>query len=80
MISVTKLAAVSALVLAATVAAAQGDGFTRKFPLASCQFISIGGNGYFPLFPGRQLYYSNAACVAAGKCDELAELWITVER
>jgi hypothetical protein len=74
------LAAISALVLAATVAAAQGDGFTKKFPLASCQFISIGGNGYFSLIPGRQLYYSNAACVAAGKCDELEELWITVER
>ena len=80
MIRVTKLAAVAALALAATVAAAQDDGFTKKFPLASCQFISIGGNGYFPLIPGRQLYYSNAACVAAGKCDELDELWITVER
>jgi hypothetical protein len=45
MIRVTKLAAVAALVLATTLATAQGDGFTRKFPLASCQFISIGGNG-----------------------------------
>ena len=80
MIRVTKMAAVAALALAATVAAAQGDGFTKKFPLASCQFISIGGNRYFPLIPGRQLYYSNAACVAAGKCDELSELWITAER
>ena len=80
MIRVTKLAAVAALALAATVAGAQGDGFTKKFPLASCQFISIGGNGYFSLIPGQQLYYSNAACVAAGKCDELGELWITTER
>ena len=80
MIRVTKLAAVTALVLAAAAAAAQDDGFTKKFPLASCQFISIGGNRYFPLIPGRQLYYSNAACVAAGKCDELSELWITAER
>ncbi len=80
MIWVTKLAAASALALACAAAAAQDDGFTKKFPLASCHFVSVGGNGYFPLFPGRQLYYSNAACVAAGKCDELEELWITVER
>jgi hypothetical protein len=80
MIRATKLAAVSALVLVAAAAAAQDDGFTKKFPLASCQFISVGGNRYFPLIPGRQLYYSNAACVAAGKCDALNELWITEER
>ena len=80
MIRVTKLTVVAGLFLVATVAGAQGDGFTRKFPLASCRFISIGGNGYFPLVPGQQLYYSNAACVAAGKCDELSELWITTER
>lgn len=79
MIRVARLAAVSALVLA-TVAAAQDDGFTKKFPLASCRFASVGGNGYFPLIPGRQLYYSNAACVAAGDCDDLTELWITAER
>ena len=54
--------------------------FTQKFPLASCFFLSVGGNAYFPLVPGRQLYYSNSACVAAGKCDELNELWITTER
>ena len=80
MIRVAKLAAVSAFVLAGAAAAAQDDGFTKKFPLASCQFTSIGGNGYFPLIPGRQLYYSNAACVASGDCDDLAELWITAER
>jgi hypothetical protein len=80
MIRVTKLAAVSALVLVAAAASAQDDGFTKKFPLASCQFTSTGGNAYFPLIPGRQLYYSNAACVAAGDCDGLTELWITAER
>jgi hypothetical protein len=75
----TIVACALALALAAT-AAAQDDGFTKKFPLASCQFISVGGNAYFPLIPGRQLYYSNAACVAAGECDDLTELWITAER
>ena len=70
----------SAFVFATAAATAQDDGFTKNFPLASCQFISFGGNGYFPLIPGRQLYYSNAACVAAGKCDGLNELWITAER
>jgi hypothetical protein len=80
MIRATRLVVASALVLAAATAAAQDDGFTKKFPLASCQFISFGGNAYFPLIPGRQLYYSNAACVAAGKCDGLTELWITAER
>lgn len=80
MIRVPRLASVAALVLAATAAAAQDDGFTKNFPLESCQFASVGGNGYFPLIPGRQLYYSNAACVAAGECDGLNELWITAER
>jgi hypothetical protein len=37
-----------------------------------------GGNPYFVLKPGRQLYYSNYRCVQAGDCDELEELWITV--
>jgi len=27
---------------------------------------------------GRQAYFSNQRCVAAGDCDELEELWITV--
>lgn len=80
MIRVPRLASVAALVLAASAAAAQDDGFTKKFPLASCQFTTVGGNGYFPLIPGRQLYYSNSACVASGECDGLEELWITAER
>jgi len=58
-------------------ALAQDDGFTKNFPLASCQFISVGGNAYFRLRPGSQLYFSNARCVTAGKCDQLDELWIT---
>jgi len=78
MFKAARLIALSALAFA-TAAMAQDDGFTKKFPLSSCQFVSFGGNGYFPLIPGRQLYYSNAACVAAGKCDELNELWITTE-
>src|SRR4051812_33260924 len=66
-----------ALAFASFAAVAQDDGFTKKFPLASCQFISFGGNSYFPLIPGRQFYSSNSACVASGKCDALNELWIT---
>jgi hypothetical protein len=61
-------------------AAAEDDGFTKKFPLSSCLFSSVGGNSYFPVVPGRQAYYTNAACLAAGKCDSLTELWITMER
>ena len=76
MIRATKLAAVSALVLVAATAAAQDDGFTKKFPLASCQFISVGGNRYFPLIPGRHVLLERCLC-RAGKCDGLNELWIT---
>ena len=53
-------------------------GFTDTFPLGDCQFSSTGGNAYFILTPGRQTHYNNAACVAAGGCDELEELTITV--
>ena len=55
------------------------DEFTQKFPLAACHFLGVGGSPYFPIVPGRQSYYSNSACVAAGKCAELTELWITME-
>jgi hypothetical protein len=58
-------------------AVAQADNFTKNFPLASCHFTSMGGNAYFSLQPGRQMYFSNAACVAAHKCDALDEVWIT---
>jgi hypothetical protein len=69
---------IAALTAISTVAAA-GDGFTKEFPTASCHFSSVGGNPYFPLWPGTQTYFTNATCVAAGKCEELEELWITIE-
>jgi len=59
---------------------AADEAFTKQFPLGSCFFTSFGGNSYFPLIPGRQTYFTNSACVAAGHCDELDELWITMER
>jgi len=51
--------------------------FTDEFPLDDCRFVPRGGNAYFDLTPGRQLYLSNQQCVADGACDELEELWIT---
>lgn len=59
-------------------AGAAGDGFTRAFPLSACNFKSTGGNAFFMLEPGRQLYLSNVRCVDDGECDELEEVWITV--
>lgn len=76
----SKLTVVLSLAFASGYAIAEDDEFTQKFPLSSCLFLSVGGNSYFPLTPGRQTYFSNSACVAAGKCDELNELWITMER
>lgn len=52
--------------------------FTDDFPIEDCNFIARGGNAFFDLTPGRQLYLSNQQCVAEGECDELEELWITV--
>jgi hypothetical protein len=52
--------------------------FTDEFPLEDCYFKPWGGNPYFSLKPGRQLYLSNQRCVAADECDELEEVWITV--
>jgi hypothetical protein len=52
--------------------------FTDEFPLEDCSFVPRGGNAFFDLTEGRQLYLSNQQCFAAGKCDELEELWITV--
>jgi hypothetical protein len=73
---------VSALVLALVPFAglAQDDGFTDEFPLETCWFRSWGHNPYFTLKPGRQLHFSNLACVTEGECDELEEVWITVLR
>lgn len=66
-----------ALTLAFAYVAAAAE-FTTQFPLGSCQFASTGGNAYFPIVPGRQTYFTNSACVAAGKCEELNEVWITM--
>jgi hypothetical protein len=64
--------------LAPIAAGAASDGFTRDFPLSACSFKSTGGNAFFKLKPGRQLYLSNVRCVSEGDCDELEEVWITV--
>lgn len=68
----------AALVAALIPLAAAGDGFTRQFPIASCDFRPSGGNAYFKLKENRQLYLSNARCVQADRCDEFVELWITM--
>jgi hypothetical protein len=64
-----------ALAVAGTAAA---GGYTSQFPLQACHFKPNGGNPYFRLKPGRQLYLSNVRCVGAQECDELEEVWITV--
>lgn len=53
--------------------------FTDEFPLEDCYFATTGGNPYFILEPGRQLYFNNTRCLAAGECEDLEELWITVK-
>ena len=68
------------LILMAPVAAPTAEpDFTENFPLKSCQFTSQEGNKYFPLVPGRKLYYNNSRCVSEGECEELEELWITTK-
>ena len=62
----------------APVAVASAEPFTQLFPLGSCNFATTGGNAYFKLNVGRQLYLSNVRCVQEGECDELEEVWITV--
>lgn len=52
--------------------------FTENFPVTECTFANTGGNAYFILEPGRELYYTNQACIDEGECDELVELTITV--
>ena len=65
--------------LAPLVAGVAGaDSFTKDFPLQACDFKPNGGNAYFRLRPGRQLYLSNVRCVQEKECDELEEVWITV--
>ena len=74
----TKRQAAAVVVALAPLAASAGDGFTRQFPIASCDFGPTGGNAYFKLAVNRQLYLSNVRCLQAGDCDELEELWITM--
>jgi hypothetical protein len=52
--------------------------YTDSFPIENCTFVPSQGNDYFSLRTGSQSYFSNAACVAAGDCDELEEVRITV--
>ena len=66
------------LALAPLIAAADPAGFTTEFPIEDCYFRTRGNNPFFALQPGRQAYFSNQRCFAAGDCDELEELWITV--
>ncbi len=68
---------VFALVLAMPTAVAAVP-FTDEFPIESCKFRTTGQNPYFILKPGRQLHFSNQACVDAGECDEFEEAIITV--
>jgi len=74
-----RIATLCTLILCGTAAHGAPPTFTDTFPLKSCRFASVGGNDFFPLRPGRQLYLSNQNCVAAGDCDALTELWITTE-
>jgi hypothetical protein len=76
MTTLTRPVILMLVALAPIVAAA--DGFTREFPLQACKFKPNGGNAFFNLKPGRQLYLSNVRCVGANECDELEEVWITV--
>jgi hypothetical protein len=72
------LSAVVCSTLATAAPAKEEPQFTDDFSWEDCTFQAWGGNPYFILRPGRQLYYSNQQCVAEGGCDELEELWITV--
>ena len=59
-------------------AATEEDDFTEEFPVEECSFSPYGGNPFFSLKPGRRTYFNNAACVAAGECDDREDLVITV--
>lgn len=58
--------------------AAQEEEFTDEFPVEECAFSAYGGNPFFSLKPGRRTYFNNAACVAAGECEDREDLVITV--
>lgn len=66
------------LALALIPTAAAAGPFTDEFPIEACTFQTTGKNPHFILKPGRQLHFSNQACVDAGECDELEEVVITV--
>lgn len=63
--------------MSATALAKDSRAYTDKFGIESCTFKSTGRNPHFILQPGRQLNFSNANCVARGKCKELETLVIT---
>ena len=71
-------AALLAVAITTSTGAAAAPSFTDEFPIEKCNFRASGTNPYFRLTPGRQAYFSNQRCVAAGDCDELEEVWITV--
>lgn len=77
MMNVLKMTSL-ALVLILPAAALAEEDFTDEFPIADCKFRATGGNNYFSLNVGYQLYLTNAACLAEGECDELEEVWISV--
>lgn len=87
-LAATAIAASLATASAAAVADnLRGVEFTKEFPLEACSALAThtgpgagGGaqNRYFPLEINRVLSLSNAACVAAGDCDELEEVRITI--
>ncbi len=68
----------AALAPLASAMGANPDGFTLEFPIASCEFSPQGGNSFFNLTPGRQLYLSNKECKSCVKEEGLVELWITM--
>lgn len=75
--------AIAILTLAAAstpigIAAAGDRPVTDEFGIERCKFKSTGANPYFILKPGRELHFSNAACVAKGECDEVEELIVNV--
>lgn len=74
----TKSMIVCAWALALMPTAAAAGPFTDEFPIETCKFQTTGTNSDFTLKPGRQLHFSNQACVDAGECDELEEVVMTV--
>ena len=71
------LVALALMVLPAGAFALDSD-FTSEFPIAGCNFKSIGSNPYFPLQPGTQVYLNNDSCLAEDECEEFEEVLITV--